>query len=218
MAGFDAAMRVAEQLRVDLRAGLLHPRERLIEHELVGRYASSRAVIRDALVELAAEGLVERKPNRGARVRGLTLHEGIEYAQVRRELEALCARDAATRAEPLERERLQTMLDALREAASVDDLVEYRRISAGFHGLVIEMSHHASAKRQLESVRMHDLQRNFPLAFSLRSLQASRGEHEAIAQAVLLGDGELAERSMHGHLDRVVQILVEYRATVGVDD
>ncbi|MGO2110794.1 MAG: GntR family transcriptional regulator [Pseudoclavibacter sp.] len=218
MAGSDAALRVAGQLRTELRAGLLHPRERLIEHELVERFASSRAVIRDALVQLAAEGVVERQPNRGARVRGLSVRDGIEYAQVRRELEALCAREAAGRADVAERERLHVMLDGLRAAALADDVVEYRRISAGFHGLIIDMAHHASAKRQLEAVRMHDLQRNFPRAFAMRSLLASEGEHEEIAQAVLAGDGGVAERCMHAHLDRVVQILVEYQADVSAEN
>lgn len=215
MSGRDAAVHVAQRLRDDLRSGALHPRERLVEADLVARYATSRSVVRNALVELAAEGLIERQPHRGARVRGLTIREGVEFAEVRRELEALCARDAANAPASAETVRLGRLLEALRHAASAGDLVTYRRESAGFHALVIAMSGHESAQRQLEPIRMHDLQLNFPVAFAARPLQASEGEHEAIAQAILAGDAALAASSMWSHLDRVVRILAEHRDARG---
>lgn len=218
MGSQDPAAVVAARLRADLQAGVLLPRERLVEHELVERYGSSRAVIREALIELATDGIVERKPNRGARVRGLSVRDGLEYAQVRRELEALCAREAARSTDAVGRQRLQALLDGLRAAAEAEDLVEYRVLSAGFHGVVIGLSGHASARRQLEAVRAHDLQRNFPRAFAIGPLTHSEGDHEAIAQAILAGDADRAERSMFVHLDRVVQMLEAYRASIDAND
>src|SRR5690606_9631153 len=97
MPSTDPTQDLADRLRADLTRGEYHPRERLIEGDLVARYAMPRATVRAALLQLQAEGLVERTPNRGASVRALTVTEGIELAEVRRELEALCARDAAAR-------------------------------------------------------------------------------------------------------------------------
>ena len=67
------------------------PHQRLIEADLSERYGASRASVRTALLNLAGEGLVERLPNRGARVRAITVDEAIEIVEVRIGLETLCA-------------------------------------------------------------------------------------------------------------------------------
>jgi DNA-binding GntR family transcriptional regulator len=65
-------------LRAAILRGEYAPRQRLIETELTERYATSRFVLRNALNRLASEGLVEFQPNRGARVREISVAEAIE--------------------------------------------------------------------------------------------------------------------------------------------
>ena len=47
----------------------------------MARYSTTRAAVRDALIQLASEGLVERVANRGARVRGMTIEEAVEWVR-----------------------------------------------------------------------------------------------------------------------------------------
>ena len=90
----------------DIREGVYHPRERLIEVELCARYRTSRNAVRGALIELAALGLVEREANRGARVRPVSIDEAIESTEVRLSLQAMCAGRAATRVTDADRAEL----------------------------------------------------------------------------------------------------------------
>src|SRR3954464_7985257 len=124
---------LVDQFRQDIVEGAYNPRERLVEAELAERYGVTRSAMRAALLELTAEGLVEREPNRGARVRALTVSEGIEIAEVRRELEGLCARLAALRASDEERTRLRALVDEMREAFGARDSARYLAANATFH-------------------------------------------------------------------------------------
>ena len=63
-----AAEQAAASLRDEILSGLIPSGTRLGEAELAGRLSVSRTPIREALSRLAAEGLVEIQPNRGARV------------------------------------------------------------------------------------------------------------------------------------------------------
>lgn len=213
MENVDPAELLAARLREDLRRGEYHPRERLIESDLVARYGVPRATVRSSLLLLAAEGLIDRSPNRGASVRSLTIDEGIELAEVRRELEALCARDASERADPEERRRLGQAIEVLRYAVESDDLHTYRQSSIAFHEAVITMAHHESARRQLAAIRHHNLQRHFPAAFQ-GPWSESEIDHIAIGEAIIEGRASDAADAMHRHLSRVIEFLEDYRTTI----
>ena len=73
------------QLRDAILRGTYAPRQRLIEAELAEEYDASRFVVRNALIQLAADGLVELQPNRGARVREISVEEAVEITEIRPE-------------------------------------------------------------------------------------------------------------------------------------
>jgi DNA-binding GntR family transcriptional regulator len=83
---------VLEALRASIVNGRLAPGARLIERELISMMGVSRTVIREALRQLEAEGLVDVVPNRGAIVRELTVEEARDLYAIRALLEGLAAR------------------------------------------------------------------------------------------------------------------------------
>jgi DNA-binding GntR family transcriptional regulator len=87
-----AAVLIARSIEEDIVLGRRHPRERLIEQDLCDRFGTHRGDVRLALFELEKKGLVERIPNRGATVRGLTPREVQEIYTVREELEVMAVR------------------------------------------------------------------------------------------------------------------------------
>jgi DNA-binding GntR family transcriptional regulator len=93
----DSRPAVTEALRAAILAGEYAPRQRLVEIDLCERFGTSRFILRSALQELAAQGLVEFQRNRGARVRDVSLAEAIEITEVRILLEGLLAARAAER-------------------------------------------------------------------------------------------------------------------------
>ena len=84
-----AAVVIARSIEEDIVLGRRLPRERLIEQDLCDRFHTHRGDVRLALYELEKKGLVERIPNRGATVRGLTPLEVKEIYAVREELEVM---------------------------------------------------------------------------------------------------------------------------------
>ncbi|MFD0428004.1 GntR family transcriptional regulator [Streptomyces zhihengii] len=83
---------VTDLLEEEIVLGLRYPRERLVEDELMERYAAKRHVVRSALKELETRGLAVRRPNVGAFVRAYTAKEVHDIYAVRELLEVHCAR------------------------------------------------------------------------------------------------------------------------------
>src|SRR6201988_3160680 len=87
-----AAALIARRIEEDIVLGRRHPRERLIEQDLSDLFHTHRGDVRLALFELEKKGLVERIPNRGAMVRGLTPAGVKEIYAGREELEVMAVR------------------------------------------------------------------------------------------------------------------------------
>ena len=83
---------IGRRIEEDIVLGRRQPRERLIEQDLCDLFQTHRGDVRLALFELEKKGLVERIPNRGAMVRGLTPSEVKEIYAVREELEVMAVR------------------------------------------------------------------------------------------------------------------------------
>jgi DNA-binding GntR family transcriptional regulator len=77
---------VAHELELAIVLGRIRPRERLIEDELMERFGAKRHVVRKALADLEARGLVERQQNKGARVRDYSRAEVTALYEFRAEL------------------------------------------------------------------------------------------------------------------------------------
>jgi DNA-binding GntR family transcriptional regulator len=101
---------VADSLRDGILRGDYVAGQRLVEADLCERFGTTRFIIRSALQSLAAQGLVEVRRNRGARVRTVTIDEAIEISEVRRALEGLCAARAAERATRDDRDELRRIV------------------------------------------------------------------------------------------------------------
>jgi DNA-binding GntR family transcriptional regulator len=87
-----AAAIIAKGIEEDIVLGRRQPRERLVEQDLCDLFDTHRGDVRLALFELEKKGLVERIPNRGAMVRGLTPLQVKEIYAVREELEVMAVR------------------------------------------------------------------------------------------------------------------------------
>jgi DNA-binding GntR family transcriptional regulator len=206
---------LVDLFRQEIVDGIYNPRERLVEAELAERYNVTRSAMRAALLELTAEGLVEREPNRGARIRSLTLDEGIEIAEVRRALESLCARLAAERATDDERRRLTEIREQMRVDFADQNVHAYLEGNSAFHTCIHTMARHTVAMRILTQLGNLNFNRHFPLAFASPLAAASTTEHERIAGAIVRGDAAEAEAAMFEHLTGLITVLQAQSASRG---
>src|SRR5690349_18192459 len=135
-AGEEARVHAFATLRQAILSGDLAPGQRLVEEELAGTLGVTRQSLRSALLDLTAEGLVERIPNRGARVRVVSTEEAVAITECRMALEALLARKAAERITDDEVARLCAHLDTMVAAVASGDVLSYQQLIGRLYGLV----------------------------------------------------------------------------------
>lgn len=208
-AGVDEARRpdLAQHIRQAILGGDFAPHQRLIEADLSDRFGATRAAVRTALLTLASEGLVERLPNRGARVRAISVDEAVEIIEVRIGLESLCARRAAENAGDDDRAALRRLGADIASAVASGDLWEYARLNQEMDRRLRELSGHATATQLLERLRGQSARHQFRLAFHPGRAAESGPEHIAIIDAVTAGDADAAEAATRAHLDGIVRVL-----------
>lgn len=193
-------------LRDAIVSGEFAPNQRLIEADLSAAYGASRASVRTALLELGAEGLVDREPNRGSRVRAIPLAEAIEILEVRMSLEGLCAAKAAENITDAGiAEFTQLRADIL--TASESDLFEYSRLNQLLDRRIREIADHPTAISILERLRAQGVRHQFRLAFYPGRAAVSAPEHAAIIDAITSRDPVRAEAETRAHLGSVIQAL-----------
>src|ERR1700761_951579 len=139
-AGEAARSHALAQLRQAILSGDLAPGQRLVEEELAGTLGVTRQSLRAALLDLAAEGLVERIPNRGARVRVVSTAEAVAITECRMALEALCAAKAAARITDDDAVQLRELGDNLKLAVADANPVKYSELNRELHRRVMAIS------------------------------------------------------------------------------
>jgi DNA-binding GntR family transcriptional regulator len=201
----DARPAVTEALRAAILRGEYAPLQRLVEIDLCERFGTSRFILRSALQELSAQGLVEFQRNRGARVRDISLAEAIEITEVRILLEGLLAARAAERVTKTDAVVLRQIVRDMRAAVQKSELLSYSALNARLHETIREMAAHETTARLLRQLRDQTVRHQFSLSLVPGRPAVSLPQHEAIVAAVTARDPDAAQHAMHEHLQSVVQ-------------
>jgi DNA-binding GntR family transcriptional regulator len=207
----QASRTVVEYTIGSIRHGILEghyaPGQRLIEGELTESLGVSRGPLREALRRLAADGLVEIEPFRGAAVSRLTRAELADTLAVREALEGLAARLAAERIEKAgNRAQANAALNMLKRAAGASDATSYLEENDQFHQLIIDLSGNDVLGRQIAQLQLPTLRSAFFRLFDSALQSASLAQHREILEAIMGGDPARAERAMRSHVRRTIEI------------
>jgi DNA-binding GntR family transcriptional regulator len=205
----DAAAeeRVTDVIRSAIVRGEYAPNQRLIEADLSDTFAASRATVRTALLELANEGLVERMPNKGSRVRAISVEEAIEILEVRIGVEGLCAAKTAAAVTDDEIEEFRRLRQDMVDAVAEGDLVEYSRLHQQLDQRVRVLSRHATASAVLGRLHAQSVRHQFKLSSRPQRAKVSVLEHAAIIDAIVARDPDAAQEAVRVHLLSVIAAL-----------
>jgi len=185
------------------------PGQRLVEEELAGLLGVTRASVRAALFDLAADGLAERIPNRGARVRAVTVAEAVAITECRMALEGLCAAKAAERVTGPQADRLRRLGGELQRAVADGEPLKYSALNHDLHRLVREISGQQVAAGLLERLNGQLVRHQFQLSLRPGRSQASLPEHLAIITAIAGRRPAEAEEATRRHLRSVITALLD---------
>jgi DNA-binding GntR family transcriptional regulator len=202
----DAAERT---LRAAIARGELSPGHRLVEAELAEQIGVNRSSVRQALDALIAEGLVERIPNRGARVRVFTTDEAVAITECRMALEGLLARKAAERITDDGADRMRAHLGAMTEAVETADLLKYTELIGQLHGMVHEAARHPVATGLVDRLQAQLVRYQFRLSLRPGRPRVSLQELTELVGAIADRDADRAEAAAVGHFRSVIAALID---------
>jgi DNA-binding GntR family transcriptional regulator len=198
---------VADHLREEILTTRLAPGAELSEVALARSLGISRGPLREALGQLAAEGLVTIVPRRGAVVRRLTRQEFTDAYEVREALESLAIKLAVPRLTVGEKAELHRMSEQMERAAQAGDTDRFFDINRQFHARLVE----ASGNRKLQEMHgqlVAQMGRLMKKSVELRGgIEQSAAEHRAILEAVDAGDPERAAQLMEQHIEVPQRVL-----------
>jgi DNA-binding GntR family transcriptional regulator len=203
-AGARARSHAYEALRQAILTGDYGPGQRLVEEELAAAFDVTRASLRAALLDLTADGLVERVPNRGARVRVVSIEEAVAITECRMALEGLCAAKAAQNITDAEAAELRLLGDSMTQAVAEQDSATYSELNHAMHRRVREISGQQVALGLLERLNAQLVRFQFQIARRPGRPEHSLGQHLAIIDAVAGRRPADAEAAMHRHLESVI--------------
>jgi DNA-binding GntR family transcriptional regulator len=210
-ASVTSAVRVQEELREAILAGSLPPGARLRAEPLAERLRTSRTPVREALILLAREGLVDIEPRRGAIVRAFDAADLADLYDVRALIEPHAARRAATRIGRDELARLSEICTAAEARGAADDeaVEDQVALNEEFHRIVIAAAGSPRLEAALRAVA--GIPRAFRAAFWHDDAQREQSLfcHRQIVHALERRQPRLAEAVMRMHIVGAIEFLTE---------
>lgn len=196
----QAAVQVYEYLREDIVNLTLKPGTLLPRTELAAHFALSLTPIRDALMRLEEERLVDIYPQHATRVRGISIASARQAHFLRLAIELEIVRTLAQRNDPALGRSLQGLVLQQRAALKGRDLESFHRVDHAFHQQLYAAAEVEDLWRLMRH-RSGDMDRLRRLHLPLNG-KAERilKDHADIAAAIAQGDAAAAEAALRRHL------------------
>lgn len=208
----DTAVRrkqVVEQIRAAIAGMRLLPGERLIERELCEQMSVSRSLVREALFELEAAGLVQTIPYAGSIVARIDAETARDVYALRAELEAFAGRLCAEHARTADRVALRAALRGVKDAYDSGSTAEWLPAKERFYGVLLTASGNLSLAQMLRHIHGRlTILRAMTLAEPGRSKQSYR-ELRAIVAAIATRDPDRAAEACREHVESAATAALE---------
>ena len=201
------------QLADEIVSGLLAPGQPLDEQELARRFGVSRTPVREAIRQLAASGLVQVRPHRGALVALPTPEQLHDMFEAMAELEALCAGLSARNMTVVERHGLEALHQELRGLVHQGDPLRYHERNEAFHGAIYAGTHNGYLAEMTLMTRRRVAPFRRAQFRTTGRLGGSWQEHDTVVQAILRGDRQAATDAMRAHIGLVRDAFRSYAET-----
>ena len=187
---------IVEQLRAEVLAGLIPPNQPVREVAVAERFGVSRGPVRDALQQLAHEGILLAEPNRGMRVRGAASEQDRKLmTKIRSDIEVLAMKRAWTTLDPDTIDAWCGLADEVAAGSRDRDMLRVVRNDLAFHRDLVQRG-----LPELVEVWL-------PITLRMRlrysdehAIGTVAEEHAAIALAIGRGDQKTAVRMLRAHI------------------
>ena len=196
-------------LREAILTGEFASGARLRQVQLAAQLGISRTPLREALMKLEQEGLIELLPGGGLRVRLLNLDEAVELYDIREVLDGLAARLAAERIAERGLRDLERHLARMKDCLIRQDAHAWFVAHVAFHDGIFRASGNGRLQALSSVVRL-SIQRFHPVLLTTPNrLSDAYREHSEIFEAIRVHDAEAAERLARAHIANAKEIVLK---------
>jgi DNA-binding GntR family transcriptional regulator len=211
------SQRAAHALRELVFSGELAPGSDHLETELAERLGMSRTPVREAVLVLESQGLLEVRPRKGVRIMPISPADMREIYEVLTELESMAA-DRAARAGygAVELSELQSAIRDMDEALGRDDRTAWAEADERFHRELVRLG---GNRRVMEIFdRLSDqVRRAKAVTLFVRPLPLKSNEdHRAVSEAIRSGDAETARETHRRHRQQACEVIVDLLNRLGL--
>jgi len=194
---------IAHALRAALVSGQLRPGELYSAPALAARFGVSATPVREAMLDLVREGLVETVSNKGFRVTAVTERQLDEYTHIRSLIEIPTVAGLAAGADAARLEALRPDAEEIVSAAKAGDLIAYVEADRRFHLALLALAGNAHLVEVVGDLRKRSRLYGLTALAERGLLQASAEEHAELLDALLARDEPAVRAVMTRHLGHV---------------
>ncbi|WP_030156360.1 GntR family transcriptional regulator [Glycomyces sp. NRRL B-16210] len=195
--------RIGEALRAAVIAGELAPGRVYSVPALAEQFGVSATPVREAMLDLVKEELVEPVPNKGFRVTTVEASQLDECTQLRELIEVPVTAALATTADPADIEGLRPLAQAIVDAAAAQDLIAYVEADTRFHLALLSLSGNRTLVATVRDLRRRSRLYGLTALLEAGRLEESAVEHLEILRCLLDRDTERVREVMGRHLGHV---------------
>ncbi len=190
----------------------LAPGARLTLDDLAEQLKVSRVPVREALLQLQVEGLVDITPHAGAVVSPISLDSIHELFMILEELEVLAGRVVAERASSAELKSLEDMLTDMGEAIAAGDVERWSELNTEFHKEISRLSGMPFLQQITEKAleKWDRMRRYFLMEVLHKRITQAHEEHRQIYAALKEGDVEAVKQTLRTHNRNALKAYLAY--------
>ena len=194
-----------ETIRFQIITNELKPGQMLNEKEFMSRYGIGRSPLREVLVRLQQEGLIQTIPRMGSMVTRLEINEIREIMELRKEMEGVVGRLAAQRITP---EQLEKLKEIVREGEKASpDGARRVKISTDFdtkfHNTLYDATHNRKLKAVLQGLQLNMVRLWYHMGLKKTGFLNQIDNLKQLVAALERHDAQAAQHSLEAHIDYV---------------
>lgn len=202
---------VYRDLRRDIIAMRLPPGTPIIDRDLTERYGVSRTPVREAVLRLVDDRLVDVVPKSGTFVSRIPISVLREALVARRALEEVTVRAATERASESQIMEMRAIIQRQQEMADAGDEEAFHRADEDFHAAIAAAGRYPGIWEMIQQIRVQvERYRRLTLPQHGR-MQLVVQEHSAVLDGIVLGQADAAVKRMNDHLDKLQLDIAVFR-------
>lgn len=202
------------KLEEEINDGILLPGDPLDERELANRFGVSRTPVREAVAQLAAQGLLTSAPRQGVCVARMSIRELLGLFELLAEMEGVCAKYCTRRLTDAQRLRLTAVHRNSLKFVEANDAIGYSQSNVDFHEILYVGCHNAFLAEHLRSIRRRTQMYRQNSFMQTGRMRISYEDHQRVLDAILCGDAQAAQQHMIDHISVGGKGFAEFVSTV----